>query len=134
MPDGAFDATERQYLGLLDEGSGSNVIELRRYTVPGVPIGEQTSSRIAEQYFPFNHIYLDPPDVLIVTGSNPIEMRIEDELYWPDLAVLLSWARERVSSVLLSCLSAHAALAVFDGASRIRLAAKCTGVFSQNVE
>ena len=134
MPDGAFDATERQYLGLIDEGSGSNVIELRRYAMPGVPRGEQTSARIAEQYLPFNNIYLDSPDFLIVTGSNPIEARIEDELYWSDLVTLLSWARERVSSVLLSCLSAHAALTVFDGVARIRLPTKCTGVFSQHVD
>lgn len=134
MPDGAFDATERQYLGLIDEGSGSSVIELRRYAMPGVPRGEQTSARIAEQYLPFNNIYLDSPDFLIVTGSNPIEACIEDELYWSDLVTLLSWARERVSSVLLSCLSAHAALTVFDGVARIRLATKCTGVFSQHVD
>ena len=134
MPDGAFDATERQYLGLIDEGSGSKVIELRRYTMPGVPRGEQTSARIAEQYLPFDNIYLDSPDFLIVTGSNPIEARIEDEFYWTDLVTLLSWARERVSSVLLSCLSAHAALTVFDGVSRIRLPTKCTGVFAQHVD
>ena len=40
MPDGAFDATERQFLGLLEEGSGSTVIDVRRYTVAGVPRGE----------------------------------------------------------------------------------------------
>ncbi|MHB8379014.1 MAG: homoserine O-acetyltransferase/O-succinyltransferase family protein [Acidimicrobiales bacterium] len=134
MPDGAFDATERQYLGLIDEGSGSNVIGLRRYTMPGVPRGELTSARVAEQYFPYRDIYLDTPDFLIVTGSNPIESRIEDELYWSDLVTLLSWARERVGSVLLSCLSAHAALTVFDGAARIRLPSKCTGVFPQQVD
>lgn len=133
MPDGAFEATERQYLGLIDEGSGSDVIELRRYAIPGVPRGEQTAARIAEQYLPFDSIYLAPPDFLIVTGSNPIEAHIEDELYWSDLVTLLSWAREHVRSVLLSCLSAHAALTVFDGVSRIRLPTKCTGVFSQRV-
>ena len=39
MPDGAFDATERQYLGLIEEGSTTTDIEVRRYTVPGVPRG-----------------------------------------------------------------------------------------------
>jgi hypothetical protein len=39
MPDGAFDATERQYLGLLEEGSGSRRLEVRRYTMSGVPRG-----------------------------------------------------------------------------------------------
>lgn len=134
MPDGAFDATERQFLGLLEEGSGSDVVEVRRYTMSGVPRGEQTSRRIAEQYLPLADGYLDPPDLLIVTGSNPIETRIQDEPYWSDLVELLTWARERVGSVLLSCLSAHAALTVFDGIDRTRLPAKCTGVFSQHVD
>jgi homoserine O-succinyltransferase/O-acetyltransferase len=133
MPDGAFDSTERQYLGLLETGSGTNTVEVRRYTVAGVPRGEQTAKRIADEYFPFSEIYTKPPDVLIVTGSNPLEVRIEDETYWPDLVDLLSWARERVRSVLLSCLAAHAALTVFDDVERVHLSSKCTGVFSQQV-
>ena len=50
MPDGAFDATERQFLDLLDDGSGTDVIEVRRYTMDGVPRGERTAARIAEEY------------------------------------------------------------------------------------
>jgi homoserine O-succinyltransferase len=134
MPDGAFDATERQYLGLLEEGSGTDAIEVRRYAMLGVPRGEQTATRIDEQYLSLTDMYLDPPDLLIVTGSNPIEARIQDELYWADLVELLSWAREHVRSMLLSCLSAHAALAVFDDVARTRLPSKCTGVFSQHVD
>ena len=126
--------TERQYLGLLDEGSGSNVIEIRRYTMPGVPRGEATASRIRDEYFPLPEIYRDSPDLLIVTGSDPIEARMEDELYWKDLVELLSWSAKSVASTLLSCLTAHAALAVFDDIARTRLLAKCTGVFSQHVE
>jgi homoserine O-succinyltransferase len=134
MPDGAFDATERQFLGLLDSGSGSDVLEVRRYTMAGVPRGVETASRIAEQYLPLVDIYLRPPDLLLVTGSNPVETRIQDELYWADLVELLSWAREHVVSMLLSCLSAHAALTVFDDIARIRLPTKCTGVFTQSVD
>jgi homoserine O-succinyltransferase len=36
--------------------------------------------------------------------------------------------------MLLSCLSAHAALTIFDEIPRIRLPAKCTGVFEQSVD
>jgi homoserine O-succinyltransferase len=133
MPDGAFDATERQYLGLIEEGSTTTDIEVRRYTVPGIPRGEQTSARIVEDYLPLADVYLDPPDILIVTGSNPIEARMEDEAYWDDLAALLLWARQHVPSTLLSCLAAHAALTIFDGVDRVRLPAKCTGVFPQYV-
>lgn len=134
MPDGAFDATERQYARLLETGSGSNVLEVRRYTMRGVPRGKQTSERIAKEYLPMTDLYLEPPDLLIVTGSNPIEMKIEDELYWEDLAELLMWSRRHVRSTLLSCLSAHAALALFDDIDRVHLLTKCTGVFPQHVE
>ena len=134
MPDGAFDATERQYLDLLATGSGADVIEVTRHTMVGVPRGERTATRVAEEYRPVAELYLDPPDLLIVTGSNPIEPRISDELYWADLVELLVFAREHVDSMLLSCLSAHAALAVYDGIERVRLPTKCTGVFPQHVE
>jgi homoserine O-succinyltransferase len=134
MPDGAFEATERQFLGLLEGASGSEVIEVRLYTMNGIPRQEKTARRIAEGYHSLTNIYLEPPDVLIVTGSNPIEPRIEDEPYWDDLAELLSWARGHVRSTLLSCLSAHAALTIFDDVARVRLPAKCTGVFPQDVE
>lgn len=134
MPDGAFDATERQFVSLLDEATGQDLVEVRRYTMVGVPRGERTAKRIANEYFSLADIYIDPPDLLIVTGSNPIEDRIDDELYWADLVELLSWAREHVDSTLLSCLAAHAALAVFDGIPRTRLLDKCTGVFPQSVD
>ncbi len=134
MPDGAFDATERQFLGLLEAGSGSNTIEVRRFAMAGVPRGEQTARRIAEQYLPLADIYMKPPDVLIVTGSNPIEDHIEDEPYWADLVELLTWARKHTRSMLASCLSAHAALTVFDDLARTRLPTKCTGVFSKDVD
>ncbi len=133
MPDGAFDATERQYLDLLDAGSGPEVVEVRRFTMPDVPRGPRTAARIAEEYLPFESVREGSPDLLIVTGSNPLAPRIQDEPYWEDLAGLLSWGREHVPSLLLSCLSAHAALVVFDGIGRTTLDAKCTGVFPQQV-
>jgi homoserine O-succinyltransferase len=134
MPDGAFDATERQFLDLLNDGSGAAVLELRRYTMAGVPRGEHSSQRIRDEYFPLTDIYLNPPDMLIVTGSNPIEERIQDELYWADLVELLTWARKHVNTMLLSCLSAHAALEIFDDIPRVRLPTKCTGVFLQSID
>ena len=53
MPDGAFDATERQFLDLLDAGSGGETVEVRRYTMAGCPEGERTAARIAAEYLPF---------------------------------------------------------------------------------
>jgi homoserine O-succinyltransferase len=134
MPDGAFDSTERQFLALLETASDHREIEVRRYTMPGVPRGPETSGRIADEYLPLSDLYIEAPDLLIVTGSNPIEINIEDEPYWGDLVNVLSWSRDQVSTTLLSCLSAHAALTVFDGVERTRLPEKLTGVFTHRVK
>jgi homoserine O-succinyltransferase len=134
MPDSAFEETERQFLGLLDAGSGTNALDTGLYVMEGIDRGEQVSKRIDERYAPVSELYRDPPDVLIVTGANPVEKDIRDEPFWSDVVTLLSWASESVQSMLLSCLAAHAALTIFDGLERQHLARKCTGVFSQEVE
>src|SRR6201986_4848765 len=134
MPDAAFGATERQFVGLLDAGSGCETVALTRYAMAGVPREERIRERIAAEYSPLDDIFSNPPDLLVVTGSNPIESRIEDEPYWADLHGLLKWSAENVQAMVLSCLSAHAALAVFDGVERKTLPVKCTGVFAQEAD
>jgi homoserine O-succinyltransferase/O-acetyltransferase len=134
MPDAAFGATERQFVGLLEAGSGCQTVALTRHSMAGVPRGERIRARIAAAYRPLDDVFSDPPDLLVVTGSNPIESRIEDELYWADLHGLLKWGSENVPAMVLSCLSAHAALAVFDGIERTTLPVKCTGVFAQQAD
>jgi homoserine O-succinyltransferase len=133
MPDGAFEDTERQFLELLDAASGCETVAVTRYALAGVPRGERIEARIAEQYRPVADMKTDPPDLLVLTGANPVEDHLTDEPHWAELADLLTWSTTSVSSVLLSCLSAHAGLAVFDGVDRGRLDAKCTGVFLQEV-
>jgi homoserine O-succinyltransferase/O-acetyltransferase len=134
MPDSAFEASEEQYLGLLGAASGGQTITVRRHTMAGVPRGAVAAARIASEYLPLAHIREDPPDVLIVTGSNPIAPCLADEPYWDEMADLLTWGRDHVPTMLLSCLAAHAALFAFDGLDRQRLATKCTGVFAQVAE
>jgi homoserine O-succinyltransferase len=134
MPDAAFGATERQFMGLLDAGSGCETVLLTRHTMAGVPRGERIRARIAAEYSPLEDITSAPPDLLVMTGSNPIESRIDQEPYWSDLHGLLKWGSENVPAMVLSCLSAHAALAVFDGIERTTLPVKCTGVFAQDAD
>jgi len=134
MPDAAFCATERQFVGLLGAGAGTETVAITRYAMAGVPRDERIRERIAAEYSPLDDIFSNPPDLLVVTGSNPIESRIEDEPYWSDLHGLLKWSSENVQAMVLSCLSAHAALAVFDGVERTTLPAKCTGVFAQHAD
>jgi len=134
MPDGAFVETERQFLALLGAGSGDEALDTRLYSTPSIPRGEAIAARIADDYAPVGTIVDHPPDLLIVTGANPVEPVLQSEPFWPELVTLLSWASEHVQSMMLSCLSAHAALSVFDGLERQRLTAKCTGVFGQTVD
>jgi homoserine O-succinyltransferase len=134
MPDTAFCATERQFAGLLDAGSGCETVTLTRHTVAGVPRGESVQARVAAEYRRIEDLRSDPPDLLVVTGANPTESRLEDEPYWSDLCDLLRWGSQNVPVMVLSCLSAHAALAVFDGLERTTLPAKCTGVFAQETD
>jgi homoserine O-succinyltransferase len=134
MPDTAFCATERQFASLLDAGSGCETVTLTRHTMVGVPRGESVRARVAAEYRRIEDLRSDPPDLLVVTGANPIEARIKDEPYWSDLCDLLRWGSQNVPVMVLSCLSAHVALAVFDGLERTTLPAKCTGVFAQEAD
>ena len=134
MPDSAFTQTERQFLGLLDAGSGPDPMDVRLFTLAGVPRGPEIGRRIAESYAPLGDLFDRPPDILVVTGANPVEERLEDEPFWEELVGLLRWAADHVPTMLLSCLSAHAALQVFDGLPRDPLASKCTGVFIQDTD
>src|ERR1700739_2164956 len=88
MPDAAFGATERQFVGLLDAGSGVETVVLTRHTMAGVPRGGRILARIAAEYRPLEDITSNLPDLLVVTGSNPIESRIEDEPYCSHLSGL----------------------------------------------
>ena len=84
-------------------------------------------------YRPVNDLYENPPDALIITGTEPKFRCMEDEPYWTDLSRLIGWAVESVPSVLSSCLASHAALQVLDGLRREPLPAKLSGVFAQDV-
>ena len=134
MPDAAFCATERQFVDLVNAGSGCQTVELSRHTMPGVPRGERIRAHIDAKYRPVEDIASNPPDLLVVTGANPIASCLQDEPYWPALCGLLQWATANVPAMVLSCLSAHAALAIFDGIQRTALPAKCTGVFTQETD
>ncbi len=131
MPDGAFLQTERQFLGLLEAGSGGIDIAVRCYTLAGVPRGERVTPEIAARYFPLVTLADSAPDIMIVTGSEPLAARIADEPYWDDLRGVLDVATTSCATVMLSCLAAHSALFAFEGIERTQLPAKCTGVYPQ---
>jgi homoserine O-succinyltransferase len=131
MPDTAFEEAERQFGDLVQAGSSGREVVLERYVLPSTPRQPEVQAVIAERYQDVRHLYRRPPDGLVVTGAEPKAADLADEAYWPELEQLLWWARTEVPAAVLSCLAAHAALSAFDGISRQRLPAKCSGVFPQ---
>jgi homoserine O-succinyltransferase/O-acetyltransferase len=129
MPDGAFEDTEHQFIGLLAAAAGE-----RDIVVDGYLLDTLERSPVARGYLPASRIFEDPPDALIVTGTEPKRAELSAEPYWDELAALLRWAQAAVPSVLLSCLAAHAALLALDGVVRSPCPRKRSGVYAQSID
>ena len=128
MPDAAFLDTESQFRSAVLGGSSAGV-GLELYTIKEMPRSEKLAPVIKNRYRGLDELWADPPDALIITGTEPTQADLRSEPYWPFLAQLLDWAADNVQTALLSCLAAHASLLRFDGIRRTRRAAKCSGVF-----
>lgn len=135
MPDAAFVDTEDQFRRVLAASSeGAAEVELRLYAISEIQRSEQTTAVIQERYSELDQLWANPPDALIVTGTEPVQAELAYEPYWPSLARLLEWAAESVPTTLLSCLAAHAAVLLFDGIERKPLPAKASGIYTGPVE
>jgi homoserine O-succinyltransferase/O-acetyltransferase len=132
MPDSAFADTEAQFRALLSGARPDSSFTLRRYSLSSLTRGPAVRP-LLESYADVELLYSDPPDGLIITGTEPHFQNMRDEPYWQELEELLVWAETAVPSVLLSCLSAHAAVLAIDGVRRSLLPSKCFGVFPQQV-
>jgi homoserine O-succinyltransferase len=134
MPDGAFEETERQFEGLLRAASAGQTISFERFALPGIVRSPGVQALISAGYKTVENLYANPPDAVIVTGAEPKQPELTEELFWPAMERLLRWLSEAVPSALVSCLSAHAALWAFQRAPRRMLLDKCSGVFGQVVD
>ena len=133
MPDSAFLDTESQFrrAALGTNGAG---IEFELYTIKEIPRSETVAAIIEERYCGLDELWARPPDALIVTGTEPTQVQLRFEPYWPYLARLLEWAADHVRTTLLSCLASHASILLFDGIERVQRPVKCSGVFRGAVE
>jgi homoserine O-succinyltransferase len=134
MPDGAFEETERQFEGLLGAASAGQAISFERFALPGVVRSPGAEALIAAGYKPVEDLYANPPDAVIVTGAEPKQPELTEELFWPAMEGLMWWLTEAVPSALVSCLSAHGAMWAFHRVPRRMLLDKCSGVFEQVVD
>jgi homoserine O-succinyltransferase/O-acetyltransferase len=134
MPDSAFVDTEDQFRRTTEAGPGGAPVELELYTITEIPRSEAIASVIQARYRGLDQLWTRPPDAMIVTGTEPAQVQLRYEPYWPYLARLLEWAATSVPTTLLSCLAAHASILLFDGIDRVQRPSKCSGVFPGAVE
>ncbi|HEY5214154.1 MAG TPA: homoserine O-succinyltransferase [Acidobacteriaceae bacterium] len=129
MPDGALDATEHQFLSLLELASEDILVRLSFHALPKVPRNELGSRHVSKFYSSVENLWGKKLDGLIVTGREPLTPNLKDEPYWENLARVIEWAKDNTYSTVWSCLAAHAALLHMDGIGRIKSNDKHSGVF-----
>jgi homoserine O-succinyltransferase len=129
MPDAAIEATERQFVQLLDAASAKTVVHLKLFSLPEVARADLMRHRLANRYSDIDGLWNGRFDALLVTGTEPRAANLKSEPYWSALTKVIDWAEENTASCIWSCLAAHAAVLHIDGVGRHPLAEKRFGVF-----
>lgn len=129
MPDAALEATERQFLTLLDSAADGILVRLSFYALPDVPRSDRGRQHVKRFYSGLESLWSSQLDGLIVTGREPQTPNLKDEPYWGSLTRILDWAEDNTHSTVWSCLAAHAALLHMDGIARRKSKEKRCGVF-----
>jgi homoserine O-succinyltransferase len=133
MPDSAFVDTENQFRRAAGAAAPAGV-DFQLFTITDIPRSEAVADVIESRYHGLDQLWSQSPDALIVTGTEPTQVQMIYEPYWPYLARLFEWAAASVPTTLLSCLASHASVLLFDGIDRVARAGKCSGVFCGAVE
>jgi homoserine O-succinyltransferase/O-acetyltransferase len=129
MPDAALRTTERQVRDLLSRAAGELPVSLRIFSLPELPRSEAGRLHVGQFHEPVAALWTSRVDALIVTGTEPKAVTLEDEPYWPALTRLVDWAEDHTISTIWSCLAAHGAAHYLDGIERQPLDGKLFGVF-----
>jgi len=129
MPDGAFEATERQFLSLIGSSSGIVQFYVHPFTVNIGQRDARIQSHIEQHYEEFDTLADTGLDALIITGTNSPSGTFDEAVFWPGLTRVLDFAKEQVTSTLCACLATHAAMDHIFGVKRAPLGKKCWGVF-----
>jgi homoserine O-succinyltransferase/O-acetyltransferase len=129
MPNGALQATERQFFNLISAAAEDIDVRLSIYALPEVPRNESSRRYINASYFDIEKLWESHLDALIVTGTEPLAASLAEEPYWGSLTRVLEWAEQNTYSSIWSCLAAHAAVLYLDGMGRRRLRDKRCGIF-----
>lgn len=133
MPDGALEATERQFYRLVGESNPIAQFYMHPFTLEGLARSAQAQAHIDQYYEPFAGIREAGLDALIITGANVTHPDLAQEPFWEPLIEVFEWVVENVTSTLCSCLATHAVLQFYYGQRRIPRREKLWGVFDHRV-
>src|SRR6185437_9193092 len=97
MPDAEFWNTERQFYELLTVSRRTSV-RLRYFVFDEISRSEAVAARIGERYEPIEALWESRVDGLVVTGAEPRSHNLKNEPFWPTMARLVAWSRERTVS------------------------------------
>ena len=129
MPDAALQATERQFMRLLEAASGNHRVQFHCFSLPSVKRSPPAKCRVDTHYRDIADLDRLQIDGLIVTGAEPNAATLPEEPFWRDLSKIIDWAETNTRSTIWSCLAAHAAVLHCDGIERKRLNEKCSGIY-----
>jgi homoserine O-succinyltransferase len=129
MPDAALQATERQFMRLLETAAGNRRIHFHCFSLPSVHRSQTAKWRVDRQYTDIADLGRLQIDGLIVTGAEPNAATLPEEPFWQELTAIVDWAEANTRSTIWSCLAAHAAVLHLDGIERQRLNSKCSGIY-----
>ena len=129
MPDAALEATERQFLTLLDSAADDCWIRVRLFTLPEVPRTDRGLDFLSQSYLDAKLLHETDLDALIVTGTEPKAADLRDEPYWSALTNVIDWAEQNTVSTIWSCLAAHSAVLYLDDIERRPVGEKLSGVY-----
>jgi homoserine O-succinyltransferase len=127
MPDAALEATERQFMRLIEAGSGAAQIHTHLTTLPLIERSASTAEYIKTHYKPIEELMEEGLDGLIVTGAN-VTLPASD-IFWKPVADVVDWSHDNVTSTMCSCFASHIVMAHRYGVSPVRHNTKRWGVF-----
>lgn len=133
MPDAALEATERQFFRLVGACNQIAQFHVHPFTLKDLERSPEAQAHIDKYYDSFDQIKQDGLDALIISGANVTHNHLQEEDFWQPLTEVFIWAKERVTSILCSCLATHALIQYCYGIERTRLPGKRWGVFPHKV-
>ena len=128
MPDAALQATERQFIRLVAADDRSIYLHIHVFTLAEGHRSRVARAHIAAYYEDFKQLQQHGLDAMIITGANPEEANLIDEVFWDPMMEVIEWGRQNVRSMLCSCLATHAVFQYYHGVERVRLQRKRWGV------